>query len=54
MSALNLDKIANIEKNVLFLFWYRIGGKSQNFGDVLGPYLLEKLSGLKGLCATSI
>jgi pyruvyltransferase len=47
VNALNSDKITNIKKKELFLFWYKIDGKRQNFGDVLGTYLIENLSGLK-------
>jgi pyruvyltransferase len=31
----------------IFMCWFKLEGKRQNFGDVLGPYLVEKLSGLK-------
>jgi pyruvyltransferase len=31
----------------IFMCWFKLEGERQNFGDVLGPYLVEKLSGSK-------
>ncbi|WP_264566686.1 polysaccharide pyruvyl transferase family protein [Flavobacterium sp. N3904] len=33
--------------NTIFMYWFRMEGDRQNFGDVLGPYLVEKLTGAK-------
>lgn len=33
----------------IFMYWYRMSGKKQNFGDVLGPYIVEKLTGMKAV-----
>lgn len=32
-------------KKSIPLFWYRIPGGGKNFGDELGPYIIQKLSG---------
>lgn len=33
--------------NIIYMYWYKMEGNRQNFGDVLGPYIVEKLSGAK-------
>ena len=33
--------------NNLYLYWYKIGDDQNNFGDILGPYLVNKLTGKK-------
>jgi pyruvyltransferase len=33
----------------ILMYWYRMRGKKQNFGDVLGPYIVEKITGKKAV-----
>lgn len=36
-----------MKKAKLFVYWYNLGSKHNNFGDELNPYILSKLSGKK-------
>jgi len=40
-----MKEINNNIKQIIYLYWFNKKGKYGNFGDELGPYLIEKISG---------
>ena len=39
------------KKEKIIMFWHKVPFGKQNFGDVLGPYIVEKMSGKEALYA---